>query len=173
GMLVAITGGTVSGPHQFFGSDPLAEVHVTAAPQRAFREPGVLFPGLPGLPEIPVWDGNPEVFELDPDKLGLPNAIIPAGSHFDAVGVLGFEFGGYELWPTSLTVTELPIPHPVRAPAADEVTIGSLNLFRLFDDVNDPADTNAIGEPRDDEVVSSEEYAVRRAKFVHYILDVL
>ncbi|HEX7062062.1 MAG TPA: lamin tail domain-containing protein, partial [Woeseiaceae bacterium] len=173
GMLVSVTGGTVSGPNQHFGSDPIAEVHVTAAAERALREPGVLFPGLPGLPEIPVWDGNPEVFELDPDKLGLPNTVIPAGSHFDALGVLGFEFGGYELWPASLTVDELPIPHPVRARAAGEVTIGSLNLFRLFDDVNDPADTNAIGEPRDDEVVSGAEYAVRRAKFAHYILDVL
>lgn len=173
GMLVSITGGTVTGPNQHFGSDPIAEIHVTAASERAFREPGVEFPGIAGMPEIPVWDGNPEVFELDPDKLGLPNTVIPGGSHFDTVGALGFEFGGYEIWPSSLTVTELPIPRPVRAREAGEFTIGSLNLFRLFDDVNDPPDTNAIGEPRDDEVVSSDEYAVRRAKFARYILEVL
>jgi predicted extracellular nuclease len=173
GMRISIAGGTVSGPNQHFGSDPIAEVHITATAERAFREPGVLFPGIAGMPDIPVWDGNPEVFELDPDKLGLPNAVIPAGSHFDATGVLGFEFGGYELWPSSLTVTELPVPRPVRARSAGELTVGTLNLFRLFDDVDDPADTNTLGDPRDDTVVSSAEYATRRAKFVRYILDVL
>lgn len=173
GMLVSVADGTVTGPNQHFGSDPVAEVHVTAAAARAFREPGVEFPGLASEPAIPVWDGNPEVFELDPDKLGLPNDIIPAGSRFSAVGVIGFEFGGYELWPASLSVEPLPIPRPVRAPAAGEFTVGSLNLFRLFDDVNDAPDTNTLGEPRDDEVVPTEEYATRRAKFAAYILDVL
>ena len=93
GMLVELAEGTVSGPNQTFGTDPIAEVHVVAGPNRAFREPGVEFPGL-GMPPIPVWDGNPEVFELDPDKLGLPNRIIPAGSSVSATGALGFEFGG-------------------------------------------------------------------------------
>jgi hypothetical protein len=171
--LIEIVNGTVSGPNQRFGTDPLAEVHVTAAPERAFREPGVAFPGIPEEPQIPVWDGNPEVFELDPDKLGLSNRSIPAGSHFDAVGVVGFEFGGYELWPTSLTVRELPIPQPVRARQESEFTVGSLNMFRLFDDVDDPPDTNTQGAPRDDSVVSSAEYERRRVKLAGYILSVL
>ena len=89
-----------SAPNQRFGTDPIAEVHIVAGSNRTFREPGVEFPGL-GSP-IPTWDGNPEVFELDPDKLGLANQIIPAGSSFDAIGVIGFEFGGYELWPQDL-----------------------------------------------------------------------
>jgi predicted extracellular nuclease len=173
GMLIEIVNGTVSGPNQRFGTDPVAEVHITAAPERVFREPGVAFPGIPSMPEIPVWDGNPEVFELDPDKLGLPNQSIPAGSHFDAIGVLGFEFSGYELWPTSLTVHELPIPQPVRARQDSEFTIGSLNMFRLFDDVDDPPDTNTQGAPRDDFVVSAAEYEGRRVKLAAYILTVL
>ncbi|HEX2138672.1 MAG TPA: hypothetical protein VHG33_03060, partial [Woeseiaceae bacterium] len=173
GMLISIAAGTVTGSNQHFGSDPVAEVHVTAAPERAFREPGVEFPGIASRPDIPVWDGNPEVFELDPDKLGLPNTIIPGGSSFEAVGVLGFEFGGYELWPSSLSFSPLPIPQPVRAREAGEFTIGSLNLFRLFDDVNDPPDTNTQGEPRDDSVVSTDEYERRLAKFAAYILEVL
>ena len=111
GMLVEVANGTTTGPNQGFFTDPVAEVHITAGAARTFREPGIAFPGLPGLP---VWDGNPEVFELDPDKLGLPNQIIPAGSSFSATGVIGFEFGGYELWPTSLSVIENPIPGPVR-----------------------------------------------------------
>ncbi|MEM7483151.1 MAG: hypothetical protein AAF481_18455 [Acidobacteriota bacterium] len=164
GMLVSVTGGRVSGPNQSFGPDPLAEVHIVAGPNRAFREPGIEFPGLPGLP---VWDGNPEVFELDPDRLGLPNAAIPAGSTFDAVGVLGFEFGGYEIWPTSLTVTEAVIPRAVSPRQAGEMTIGSLNMFRLFDDVDDP------GSEDDGAVASTADYQRRLDKLSLYIVDVL
>jgi len=58
GMLITIADGTVTGPNQRFGTDPIAEVHITAAPARTFREPGIEFPGMP---PIPTWDGNPEV----------------------------------------------------------------------------------------------------------------
>jgi predicted extracellular nuclease len=173
GMLVDVADGTVTGPNQRFGTDPIAEVHITAAPARTFREPGVEFPGL-GLPPIPTWDGNPEVFELDLDKLGLPNMIIPAGSSFSGTGVLGFEFGGYELWPTQITIDAAPLPVPVSPRQPLEFTVGSLNMFRFFDDVDDPATPNANGEViRNDFVVSTAEYLRRRAKFVSYILDVL
>jgi predicted extracellular nuclease len=128
GMLVEIAEGTVTGPNQRFGVDPIAEVHIVARAGRAFREPGIEFPGIAGYPE---WDGNPEVFELDPDKLGLPNRIIPAGSTFSATGVLGFEFGGYELWPASLTVDPALLPVAVRPRDPGEFTVGTLNLFRL------------------------------------------
>jgi len=165
GMLVSIADGTVTGPNQRFGVDPVAEVHITAAPARTFREPGVEFPNVGPL----VWDGNPEVFELDPDKLGLPNQIIPAGSSFSATGIIGFEFGGYELWPSGLIVTPALLPAPVRAREPGEFTVGTLNLFRLFDDIDDPAD--AAG--RDDFVVSTAEYARRLTKFSAYIRDVL
>ncbi|MCF6225185.1 MAG: Ig-like domain-containing protein, partial [Xanthomonadales bacterium] len=132
-MLVQITGGSVTNGNQSFGSDPIAEVHIRAVATRSFREPGTQYPlDLGG--SIPVWDGNPEVFELDPDRMGLPNIIIPGGSSFDAVGVIGFDFGGYELWPTSLTVTEAVIPGPVRGRLAGETTVGSLNLFRFATD---------------------------------------
>jgi predicted extracellular nuclease len=169
-MLVQITNGTVTGPNQEFGSDPLAEVHITAASARTFREPGIEFPGLPGLP---VWDGNPEVFELDPNKLGLDNIAIPAGSHFDAVGVLGFEFGGYEIWPTELVVRAATIPVPVRDRNRAEFTIGSLNIFRLFDDVDDPSDFDFMGRERDDFVVGTAEYQTRRTKLADHIVNVL
>ena len=171
GMLVEIVNGVVGGSNQRFGSDPIAEVYISATGERPFREPGVEFPGLTD-PMIAVWDGNPEVFELDPDRLGLPNLIIPAGSHFDASGVIGYEFGGYEFWPTALTVYEAVIPQPVRGRERAEMTIGSLNMFRLFDDIDDPVD-NSTGRPRNDAVVSTAEYDRRRTKLVAYILDVL
>ena len=170
GMLVEILDGTVTGPNQRFNPDPVAEVFITAAPARTFREPGVEFPGLT-MPPIPTWDGNPEVFELDPDKMGLPNQIIPAGSSFSAVGVVGFEFGGYELWPTTLTVTPAPLPDPVRPRAPGEMTVGTLNLFRLFDDVDDPEDPPGSG--RDDFVVPTADYQRRLAKFSAYVREVL
>ena len=168
GMLITIPAGIVAASNQSFRSDPVAEVHVTAGPMRPFREPGVETPGLPALPAIPVWDGNPEVFELDPDKLGLPNLIIPARSTFSATGVMGFEFGGYELWPTELDVNFAPMPIAVRAKAADEGTVGSFNLFRLFDDIDDAPDG-----ARDDTVVSADEYMLRQAKIGAYIVDVM
>ncbi len=167
GMLVEIPSGIVGGPNQRFGTDPIAEVFVTAGPNRPFREPGFEPPG-PGNPLIPVWDGNPEVFELDPDRLGLPNRIIPAGSTFSAVGVLGFEFGDYELWPIQLDVTPAPLPVPLRPQAVDEGTVGSLNLFRLFNDIDDPADGD-----RDDSVVAPEEYARRLAKIAAHVVEVM
>ncbi len=168
GMLVEIVNGSVTGPNQRFGSDPVAEVFITAAAERTFRETGLEFPGMAGLP---VWDGNPEVFELDPDKLGLPNQVIPAGSSFSATGVIGFEFGDYELWATSLTVDEGDFPSSVRRKRLLETSVGSLNLFRLFDDVDDPPGANAFGEETDDFVVSGEEYQRRLNKFAHYIVD--
>jgi len=162
GMRIQVTGGTVTSGNQRFGSDPIAEAFVVAGPNRPFREPGIEYPGLPGLP---VWDGNPEVFELDPNRLGLPNQVLTGGSTFDATGVLGFEFGGYELWPTELDVTPAPLPRAVPARGAGEVTVGSLNLYRLFDDVDDPGNNETI--------VSTAEYQRRLHKLALYIDEVL
>jgi len=177
GMLVEITGGSVTGPNQRFSVDPVAEVHITAAPDRTFRETGIEFPGIAGLPE---WDGNPEVFELDPDKLGLSNEPIPAGSHFDATGVIGFEFGGYELWPSSLTVTPATLPQAVRDAEVTEMTVGALNLFRLFDDIDDPdipridpETGDEYGDATTDTVIETDEYMRRLTKFSGYIRTVL
>lgn len=169
GMLVEIANGTVTGPNQRFGTDPIAEVHITADSERTYREPG-----LEGTPIIglPVWDGNPEVFELDPDKLGLPNQEIPAGSSFSATGVIGFEFGGYELWPTSLTVTAATLPQPVRRARWFETSVASLNMFRLFDDIDDAPGVNAFGEATDDDAsISAEEYQRRLSKLASYVID--
>lgn len=162
GMLISIYGGTVTESNQRFASDINAEVYIVAGSNRAFREKGVQFPGL-GISSIPVWDGNPEVFELDPDRLGLQNRKINAGSSFDATGVLGYEFSGYEFWPTSLTVRERELPVPVRSKTPDEFTVGSLNMYRLFDAVKDGAET----------VVSSAEYSRRLNKASLYIREVL
>ncbi|MEE8523228.1 MAG: hypothetical protein V3T72_04795, partial [Thermoanaerobaculia bacterium] len=166
GMLVEIASGVVCGPNLTFGVDPIAEIQITAGSERCLRETGVEFPGL-GMPPIPTWDGNPEVFELDPDKLGLVNQTVPAGSTFSASGAIGFEFGDYEVWPTSFSFTPATVPRPVRSRGDDEFTVGSLNLFRLFDDVDDP------GPEDDGQVVSTVEFQTRLTKFSRYIREVL
>ncbi len=136
GMRIDVAAGTITGPSQGFGTDPIAEAWITATvgpggePARTFREPGIEFPGVPGLP---LWDGNPEVFELDPDGLGLPNVALAAPSTFSASGVLAVEFDGYELHPDSLSLGAPPLlPVPVRPADFAELTVGSLNLLRLF-----------------------------------------
>ena len=52
GMLVEVAAGTVTGPNQGFGSDPIAEVHVVATTSRTFREPGIEYPGDRAVPAM-------------------------------------------------------------------------------------------------------------------------
>jgi len=165
GVLISLPSGIVGGPSQYFGSDPTAEAFVVAGSARPFRTPGIAYPGLGGLP---VWDGNPEVFEIDPDKLGLPNVDLRAGSTFAAAGVLAYEFGGYELWATSLTgVSQPPLPLPVRSRAAGELTVGSFNTLHLYDDVDDPESAD------NDDVESTPDYTRHLQKLSLYVRDVL
>jgi len=124
GMLVSAIG-IATGPSDRFGDVP-----VVARTARSFREPGIEHPGLPGLP---LWDGNPEIFELDPDGLGLPDEQLFATQEFEAVGPIGYSFGDYQLLPTGLTVGAAPsFPAPVRDPGPGEFTVASLNMLRLM-----------------------------------------
>ena len=156
GMLVRVENGTVSGPTNQFG-----EASIVAAPQRVFREPGILYPGLPGLP---VWDGNPEIFEIDTDFFGFEQ--LAAGAVvLEAEGPLAFSFSDYQIWPTKLDVAGTIEPTPVRARAAGELTVSSQNLFRLFDTTNDPS--------CDDDVATPQQFADRLSKLSLQIRTVL
>ncbi len=156
GMLVRVENGTVSGPTNQFN-----EAAIVASPARPFREPGILFPGQPGLP---VWDGNPEVFEVDTDFLA--DEQLAAGAVVVEVeGPLAFAFSDYQIWPTTLTVVGEPEPAPVRARAAGELTVASQNLFRLFDTVDDPSCGDVVSTPA--------VFADRLAKFSLQIREVL
>ena len=150
GMLVRVENGVATGP-----SNQFDEVSIVASSNRTFREPGILFPGLPGLP---VWDGNPEIFEIEPSGLGLPNVLIPGGAAITvAEGPLAFAFGDYQIWPSTLTVAGTPEVVPVRDRVAGEFTVGSQNVLRLFDLIDDP--------DKDDETPTAPAYANRLAKF--------
>jgi predicted extracellular nuclease len=150
GMLVRVVNGTVSSPTNQFG-----EASVVAAPQRAFREPGILFPGIAGLP---VWDGNPEIFEIDTDRFATsPGLRLAGGATVTAEGPLAFSFSDYQIWPTSLEFTGDPEVIPVRSPVAGEFTVGSQNFLRLFDTQDDPVTDDPISTPQ--------QYADRLTKF--------
>ena len=140
GMLVEVVNGTVSSPTNQFG-----EASVVAADHRAFREPGIAYPGLAGLP---VWDGNPEIFEIDTDMYAAsPHLQIPATAKVTARGPLAFSFSDYQIWPTALEVTGSIKIVPVRNRRAGEFTVGSQNMLRLFDLVDDPNKSDETPSP--------------------------
>lgn len=146
----------------FFGGDR-DDVFVKAGSSRAVREPGIDFPGIQGLPE---FDGNPELIEMSIEALGLPFQALSAGTEFSAKGVIAFGFGDYELQPSEVTIiNENVIPSSVRDQVGDEVTVASANLFRLFNDVDDP------GSADDDQIADPTEYAARLTKLAQYFIE--
>jgi uncharacterized protein len=133
-MRVGVANGLVNSQSQSFTTDTTAEAVVTASGTRALRETGIPYPGLAGIAAtIPMWDTNPEIFELDPDRLGLPNALLFGGDQFTATGVISYEFNDYELWPTELVVTPRALPRPAPTVGPNQLKIGSQNLLRFFD----------------------------------------
>ncbi len=163
GMRVILEEAVVASASQSFSSDPIAEAVISVG-ERLFREPGLPWPGNDDFPEVPVWDGNPEGFELDPDRLGLPNRLLFGGTRLSAQGVIGFEFGDWELWPSALDVEERLLPKPVSRYGRLTITVGSANLERLFDDIDDP---------EDDPVPSPEDYLARLQKIARYVISSL
>jgi predicted extracellular nuclease len=130
GMSVRVEKGIVSAP-----SDRYGEACATSGNARLFREPGILYPGLPNLI---VWDGNPEGFEIDPQGLGGGGRALAAGATIQAEGVLAYEYGAYQLWTTNLEVeNESTTARPVRSRVGGEITIGTQNLWRLGDTAGD------------------------------------
>ncbi len=142
GMRVEFQGGIVTGPYNRFG-----ELLVVARPTRAYREPGAIFPGEPGLP---VWDGNPEIFEVDVDRLGLPDAVLPAGTPIEqCTGPLTFTYGMYQIQPTEFSAGPAPDARAVRQPTSNELTVATQNLYGLVDSVDDPGIDEDVADPFD------------------------
>lgn len=133
-MRVHVAAGAVVQGNQRFGGDLFAEAFVTAGGHRARREKGLLPSVTPPAPELPVWDGNPEVFELDADGVGaVPQGTgIFGGELFEATGVISYQFGNYALRPTDLFRVEAEFPRPVPDTAGDsELRVGSLNTLNM------------------------------------------
>ncbi|PHN02949.1 endonuclease/exonuclease/phosphatase family protein [Flavilitoribacter nigricans] len=134
GMRVQFSGIT-SGP-----SDYRSMVPVVAGNQRPFREPGIEYPGQLNLP---VWDGNPEIFWLLPNALQAPNNRFIAGrTPISGTGPLFQADDDYILFPETYEVGMNPEPRAVPAAASGEITLGCLNVRRFEesnDDFNDKA----------------------------------
>ncbi|WP_154223533.1 Ig-like domain-containing protein [Marinicella rhabdoformis] len=166
GMLIDMPQGYISSAYAAYFGANISDLVVKAGPQRALREPGIEYPGGGG--SIQTFDGNPELFEVDIDELLLSPAYYSAGSEISIEGVIGYNFGEYEVWPKSLTViNENVLPGVVRAAQAQEVTVASFNLFRLFDDVDDK------GEEDDDAVATTQEFQEKVAKLSDYVVNTL
>jgi predicted extracellular nuclease len=139
GMLVRVTNGSAAD-----GTDQFSETMAVAASSRPFRTPGL------------GGDDHPEIFDVDPTEMGGATPQIIGGATIDlAEGPLAFDFGDYSIWTTTLQYTNPSYPRGARARNSGELTVAAQNMFRLFDDVNDPT----IGEP----VTNPAVYAARLA----------
>ena len=99
------------------------------ASERPFREPGLKYPGMANLP---VWDGNPEVFWFDPDGLDQPNnRFIATGMNVSGEGVIVQDEDRYYILPSSYTISGDGVLSAVRNPSANELSISSLNVLML------------------------------------------
>ena len=158
GMIVSFNGVATA------ATDRFGDTKVVTGHRRAYRETGIAYPGISGLP---VWDGNPEIFEVDPDALGEADMALFAGQKIEATGPLGFSFGDYQIWPTSIHVESPPhhLTDKVHSEHKADMSIGFLNMFRLFDSIDDPL--------VDDPIISATEYATRLTKISGFILDVM
>ena len=112
---------------------------------RPFREPGVnasdpLPAGAPA--NVPRFDENPERLRIDSDAQPGTTALdVTAGTVLtNVIGELDYAFRTYTIDPeaanppsvgTLATATAVPVPQ------ANELTVGSYNMERFFDTVND------------------------------------
>lgn len=156
GMLVTMPNATISAPNQRRASDLFAEAYASPTTVRSRREEGLLF-GLstePGNAAAGVWDGNPEVIEIDYDEAGLATGTeLTAGSRFSATGVVGYSFGDFEFYPTSYApITTQAVPEPVITPVGgSELTVASFNTQHLCDDPNAPLPSDTDDPVGDDD----------------------
>jgi len=151
GMRVSMANGAVTVSNQRFNADLYAEVFVSPYAERGLREKGARFGNslIPSNLGAGIWDGNPEIIEMDADTLLPANAGLElfGGATFSAEGIIGFDFGDYEFWPTGLTVNNASnvLLQPVPASTANELTVGSFNAFRLCDALqNSPSNCAAM-----------------------------
>ena len=185
GMLVQIDDGIVTQPSGYSSAHTYDYVYVSAGGTRSLREPGLLY-GLGGAPvDNPAdngaageWDGNPEVFEMSPNEFPGVNddsVAITGGSRFNATGVISYSFGSYEFYPSALQITEAA-PVPRATPSADPaiLTIGSFNVERYCDDIDDRQPPGiALAECAGNAVPTTAQYEAKTQRLADYIGTVL
>src|SRR5690606_28627328 len=140
---VSVPNGAVTASNQRRAAKLYAETWISPYGERGVREKGALF-GTTLTPDnaaAGVWDGNPAIIEFDADFLSPQGDGIElaGGTRFSAEGVIGYDFGDYEIWATAIEIVEgsNETVRPVPAATGDELTIGSFNAYRLCDAVRD------------------------------------
>ena len=140
---------------------------------RPFREPGIAVVELapPSAPAgVPLFDNNPERIRVfSRGQVGAMNIDVATGMTLDNLtGVLDSGFARtYSVLPDPepVAVGDMPAATPVPVPAINEYTVGSFNMERLFNDINDPG----ISEP----VLTAAAFAARLNKASLAIRDVM
>lgn len=134
------------------GTTSFGSARVYPTNDRPYREPGLLPPGIEGLP---LWDGNPELISYDPDGLNGPATnFLNAGDQITGIGIVEEFSFGYELSPIQIpNLTSVDPVRRVRSGTADELTVASLNTLFFLDE--------------------EDGYAVKLNKIVSYIGEVL
>jgi uncharacterized protein len=150
GNLTEATGATTS-TGVFYG--------VVAGTDRPLREAGVQQPDdlavlLGGTPpaNIPRFDGNPERIRVDSDGL-VGGALLDVRAGQTVAGLIGpldYTFRTYTILPDAgavLVPSGTVTPGAASSPAAGEVTVGSYNMERFYDTVDDPATSDVALSP--------------------------
>lgn len=128
GMLVNITDGLITVPGRLsFG----IEIFYAVADGRLrnLRETGI---DAPGLPNLPVFDTNPEALRIDvsqltPGVIGYSQPV--AGQRVTATGPLEYAFSEYRLLAdSSLSISGSTPAQAIPLPNAGEFTVASFNL---------------------------------------------
>ncbi|MCA1609302.1 MAG: DUF11 domain-containing protein [Acidobacteria bacterium] len=152
--VIAPTSGTVNEANATSTSNGIF-YGVLAGLPRPLRESGVEVPDpLPaGAPCcVPRFDANPERLRVDSDAQPGSFALeVTTGAVVtNLTGPLDYGFRAYTILPdpgTPPAVTGLHSAIPVPVPAAGEFTVGSFNLERFFDTVNDPTKSDVALTP--------------------------
>ncbi|MEM1216675.1 MAG: endonuclease/exonuclease/phosphatase family protein, partial [Bacteroidota bacterium] len=109
------------------GSNPTCGLAVAPRP---FREAGIRYPGEGA--GLPVWDGNPELFFLDPDQLNQPDQrFLSFGQRVAGTGVLYQVQDRFVVFPSDYSVSGTLEVRELPSAANDQFTIGSINVLNL------------------------------------------
>ncbi|MFK7810527.1 MAG: endonuclease/exonuclease/phosphatase family protein, partial [Saprospiraceae bacterium] len=129
GMLVQFENAVTTAPTSDDG-----KTYLTLSGERPFREPGIAFPGQAGLP---LWDGNPEVFQVDFRRILGESPDWYTGVTVSATGVMSFSDFRYVFYPTEFLQEENIVEEAVRQKNDNEISLGCINVFVLDSDHSD------------------------------------
>lgn len=143
-VVIAPSGGSLDENDALSFSDGVFHVALPGV-ARPFREPGIAVMDaitLPAGKNPPRFDTNQErLMVRSRGQVGAQPISVDTGADVAGLlGVLDYFAGTWALLPDVATPPSVSggiLPEAVNDPSYDEVTVGSFNLLRLFDEVND------------------------------------